>query len=126
MKEQRYELDTLDQKCLFVQVNTVQVHTFLTALHQSLQALFEGMGFEPIQHVQDACHRLLVGENAIAQLFLHVREEVAVGGSLVRRIKWMWQQLKASVRRFVHRYLVRRGVVPEQALTFGICHVSSR
>ena len=27
-------------------------------------------------------------------------------------------QLKAAVRRFVHRYLVRRGVVPEQALTF--------
>ena len=82
MKEQRYELDTLDQKCLFVHVNTVQAHTFLTELHQSLQALFEGMGFEPIQHVQDACHRLLVaGENAIAQLFLHVREEVVVGVS---------------------------------------------
>ena len=51
MKEQRYELDTLDQKCLFIHVNTVQAHIFLTALHQSLQALFEGMGLEPIQHV---------------------------------------------------------------------------
>ena len=82
MKEQRYELDTLDQKCLFVHVNTVQAYTFLTALHQSLQALFERMGFEPIQPVQDGCHRLfIVGENAIAQLFLHVREEVVVGGS---------------------------------------------
>ena len=82
MKEQRYELDTLDQKCLFVHVNTVQVHRFLTGLHQSLQVLFEGMGFEPIQHVQDACHRLfVVGENVVAQLFLHVREEVVVGGS---------------------------------------------
>ena len=69
MKEQRYKLGALDQKCLFVHVNTVQAHTFLTALHQSLQALFEGMGFEPIQHVQDACHRLLVGENAIANCF---------------------------------------------------------
>ena len=81
-KEQRYELDTLDQKCSFVHVNTVQAHTFLTALHQSLQVLFEGMGFEPIQHVQDAYYRLLVvGENAIAQPFLRVREEVVVGGS---------------------------------------------
>ena len=82
MKELRYELDTLDEKCLFVHVNTVQAHTFLTALQQSLQVLFEGMGFEPIQHVQNACHGLLVvGEDAIAQLFLHVREEVVVGGS---------------------------------------------
>ena len=127
MKEQRYELDTLDQKCLFVHVNTVQGLTFLTALHQSLQALFEGMGFEPIQArsgrmpSSPRCRR-----KRDRQLFLHVREKVIVGGSRVRRIKRVRQQLKAAVCRFVHRYLVRRGVVPKQALTFGICYVSSR
>ena len=67
-KEQRYELDTLDQKCLFFRVITVQIHTFLTALRQSLQAVFEEMGFEHIQHVQHVCHRLLVGVKATTQL----------------------------------------------------------
>ena len=38
----------------------------------------------------------------------------------------MQQQLKATVRRCVHHYLVRQHVVREQALTFGHLATSSR
>ena len=58
MKEQRYQLDTLDQKCLFVHIITGKAHKFITVLFQNFQALFEGLGFKPMGFVGKKTHGL--------------------------------------------------------------------
>ena len=64
---------------MFLRITAVKTETFLTSLRYSLQVLIEEMGYKPVQYVPDSCHRLLIdGEDATAELFLHVGEEVVV------------------------------------------------
>ena len=69
LKGQRYGIDFIDQKYLFLHKLAVKANTFLTAFCQSLRALLEEMGFEAGQHVQDSGRLLVVGEDATADLF---------------------------------------------------------
>ena len=55
MKEYRYDLDFVDQKAVDSCKTTVQIQKFLTTLHRSLQALFETLSYESVQHVQNYC-----------------------------------------------------------------------
>ena len=78
MKEQRYDVDLLDQKCSFSQITSVKTKIFRAALRERPLGLHSQVGFGRIWHVQDGCFCLLaVSEVATAKQFPYVGEEVA-------------------------------------------------